>query len=289
METAPSYLTSDEAALRRAENLELQILAAADGALTIFLDRVVADAVDGSITRGSVVGYFIAGLGTALSHPAFAEVRDELLAELDRSATVADDAYTVATMALEVAANSGATPEERAEFIRAIFPHPSRGLVASLSERVDAWLRKRISRLLTNRVAALGPEDLMRDDLLGREFEIPEEPGRSTTVSEDDWAEDDRPGEINWRARMRRDIRTAYTAIFGRQLQRQLERYGFPAKRWVSRQDERVRETHRHAHGQTVGIYETFRVGAAFLRYPGDPTGPVGETINCRCSIVGAS
>lgn len=57
------------------------------------------------------------------------------------------------------------------------------------------------------------------------------------------------------------------------------------SKRWVSNEDNRVRPTHREADGQEVPIRETFDVGGFPLLYPGDPTGPPGETINCRCDL----
>jgi hypothetical protein len=52
---------------------------------------------------------------------------------------------------------------------------------------------------------------------------------------------------------------------------------------WWATRDTRTRDTHRRAHMQTVPVGERFRVGNAFLLYPGDPTGPAGEVINCRC------
>jgi hypothetical protein len=35
-----------------------------------------------------------------------------------------------------------------------------------------------------------------------------------------------------------------------------------------------------------IPIREYFQVGSARLLYPGDPNGPPGETINCRCRAV---
>ena len=55
------------------------------------------------------------------------------------------------------------------------------------------------------------------------------------------------------------------------------------AKRWNTVGDDRVRPTHVEANGQLVAMASLYRVGGALLRYPGDPNGPIRETINCRC------
>jgi uncharacterized protein with gpF-like domain len=57
-------------------------------------------------------------------------------------------------------------------------------------------------------------------------------------------------------------------------------------KEWLSAADERTRQTHVEADGQTVGIEENFRIGSAFMAYPGDPQGPAEEVINCRCTLA---
>lgn len=56
-------------------------------------------------------------------------------------------------------------------------------------------------------------------------------------------------------------------------------------KFWIRTFDNRVRKTHKKAHGQTVGMTEPFRVGQANLMFPGDPDGPPEEVINCRCTL----
>lgn len=56
-------------------------------------------------------------------------------------------------------------------------------------------------------------------------------------------------------------------------------------KKWTSKKDDRVRETHQAAHGQTVSMREPFRVGMALLPYPGYEFGPPEEVENCRCVI----
>jgi hypothetical protein len=58
------------------------------------------------------------------------------------------------------------------------------------------------------------------------------------------------------------------------------------SKTWLSADDERVRETHQQADGQTVPTDQPFTVGDAQLMYPGDETGPPEETILCRCVLT---
>ncbi|MFR9675813.1 phage minor head protein [Streptomyces sp. TR02-1] len=50
--------------------------------------------------------------------------------------------------------------------------------------------------------------------------------------------------------------------------------------------DDRVRPTHRHADGQLVPMDEPFSVGGFSLDYPGDPSGPAAEVIQCRCALL---
>ena len=57
-------------------------------------------------------------------------------------------------------------------------------------------------------------------------------------------------------------------------------------KKWVSQGDSRVRATHLSADGQIQNINDAFNVGGASLMFPGDPSGPAREVVNCRCSSV---
>lgn len=59
-----------------------------------------------------------------------------------------------------------------------------------------------------------------------------------------------------------------------------------PAKTWVATDDARTRPTHVEADKQRTLLRSPFRVGGASLLFPGDPTGPAAEVINCRCSIL---
>lgn len=58
-------------------------------------------------------------------------------------------------------------------------------------------------------------------------------------------------------------------------------------KIWLSAGDDRVRPTHVEANGQVQPIDMPYRLSDdAELQYPGDPAGPDGEVINCRCVSV---
>lgn len=61
---------------------------------------------------------------------------------------------------------------------------------------------------------------------------------------------------------------------------------GVTTKSWLSSHDEKVRPTHRLADGQAVALELPFLVGGHPLMYPGDPLGPIQETINCRCVML---
>lgn len=61
---------------------------------------------------------------------------------------------------------------------------------------------------------------------------------------------------------------------------------GIGTKTWLSKIDDRTRETHRHADDQTVRISQQFHVGLSRLAFPGDPSGPPSEVFNCRCTLT---
>lgn len=56
-------------------------------------------------------------------------------------------------------------------------------------------------------------------------------------------------------------------------------------KTWIATIDDRVRDGHESADGQTVKNNETFNVTGESLRFPQDPSGSVANTINCRCVL----
>jgi hypothetical protein len=57
-------------------------------------------------------------------------------------------------------------------------------------------------------------------------------------------------------------------------------------KEWVAAEDERTRESHAQINGQIVGLQDYFDVGGHSAQFPGDPSLPPEECINCRCVSV---
>lgn len=55
---------------------------------------------------------------------------------------------------------------------------------------------------------------------------------------------------------------------------------------WLSTLDARTRPTHVAADGQRAGMADPFMVGGFPLMFPGDPAGPAGEVIQCRCTTL---
>lgn len=80
--------------------------------------------------------------------------------------------------------------------------------------------------------------------------------------------------------------RVARTEINGFQNEgahRTMEDYSVEYEQWWGAEDDRVRDSHTHMHGQIVKTGERFSNG---LEYPGDRGGPIEEWINCRCRPV---
>lgn len=85
-------------------------------------------------------------------------------------------------------------------------------------------------------------------------------------------------------ARLHGAVRTYATATFN--LEELFSFVGGVKKRWVARHDSKTRPSHLKADGQTVELWEPFRVGGFSLQFPGDPTAPFKETRGCRCVLV---
>lgn len=57
-------------------------------------------------------------------------------------------------------------------------------------------------------------------------------------------------------------------------------------KEWVAVNDARTRDDHAIANGQEVAKDGDFVVGGSLLKYPGDPSAPAQQVVNCRCTFV---
>lgn len=58
-------------------------------------------------------------------------------------------------------------------------------------------------------------------------------------------------------------------------------------REWISTGDDRTRASHDEMDGQIVALGEPFITGLGNrLRYPGDPSAPLYETAQCRCSVA---
>lgn len=57
-------------------------------------------------------------------------------------------------------------------------------------------------------------------------------------------------------------------------------------KQWLATMDERTRPSHMDADMQVQALSDPFILEHGSLQYPGDPSAPMVEVVNCRCSIV---
>lgn len=92
----------------------------------------------------------------------------------------------------------------------------------------------------------------------------------------------------DFRNRVRAIARTEATRSYGSQKLKTLASGGFKEKMWVSKHDERTRDSHSAADGQVVRVTDYFSVGGENLMYPADPAGSAENTRNCRCVMVEA-
>jgi hypothetical protein len=57
-------------------------------------------------------------------------------------------------------------------------------------------------------------------------------------------------------------------------------------KRWLTANDDRVRDTHDEAEGQERDVDEPFEVGGEECMYPRDASLSAAESVNCRCVSI---
>lgn len=102
------------------------------------------------------------------------------------------------------------------------------------------------------------------------------------------WTLDEMVKEINKvdyiNGRTERILRTEITRAINYGNELAARTYDFKTmKRWISVHDDRTRNPHLPADGQTVDIDSAFSVGGESLDFPGDPNGSAENTVNCRC------
>lgn len=59
---------------------------------------------------------------------------------------------------------------------------------------------------------------------------------------------------------------------------------GATTKTWLSTKDQRTRETHRQADGNSAAMNKRFTLTKS--RWPADPTAPAAQSIQCRCALT---
>lgn len=91
-------------------------------------------------------------------------------------------------------------------------------------------------------------------------------------------------------ARAERIFRTetnrAFNLASNSQQQSLLEVEPKAMKQWIATGDNRTRDDHLDAHGQTVPIDEPFIVGGEPLDFPLDPAASAEQTVQCRCGSI---
>lgn len=95
--------------------------------------------------------------------------------------------------------------------------------------------------------------------------------------------------ESYWRVRAQRIARTESTGAYNAAGLAALSDEGETEKVWIATEDRRTRPSHADADRQRVPVTQPFIVGTTPLMMPGDPSGLAHETINCRCTMIGAS
>lgn len=94
-------------------------------------------------------------------------------------------------------------------------------------------------------------------------------------------------GNVSWSGTVDALSRTSATADYGSEMIEMGRAEGYTHKRWMTRFDQQVRDTHSAADRQTVPLEDEFLVGGVSLRYPGDPMcADFSEVVGCRCVIV---
>lgn len=90
-------------------------------------------------------------------------------------------------------------------------------------------------------------------------------------------------GDISRAERLANVAASAITTVRSEIQERIAGFFGFTSKTWITRKDQKVRNTHREIDGHTVPIGSRFVTTGYTIRFPGDRTAPVPGWLNCRC------
>lgn len=110
---------------------------------------------------------------------------------------------------------------------------------------------------------------------------------RAALAASYDTAAADEALRLSWQANLQASETTRYESARTSSTRSELR----IRKVWFTQGDNRVRDAHAAANGQSRfvdhrgwgGRPGKFRVGGELLRYPRDPVGSPGNVINCRC------
>jgi HK97 family phage portal protein len=83
----------------------------------------------------------------------------------------------------------------------------------------------------------------------------------------------------------RTEVISAYNGAATRSVQ-ELPRDVVIAQEWIATRGSRTRDSHAAADGQVQLVGVPFSVGGHSAEYPGDPSLPADEVVNCRCTVA---
>lgn len=83
-----------------------------------------------------------------------------------------------------------------------------------------------------------------------------------------------------------RAARTEGTSAANRGVHSSFEDSDAVGKEWLAESDDRTRDAHLDADGQTVPLGQAFQVDGEAAQHPGDPSLSAENRINCRCAMA---
>jgi hypothetical protein len=210
---------------------------------------------------------------------------------------IVDDQREMARGVLVQGMTAGANPRQTAiDLVGRVDPASKRrvGGAIGLTSSQEQWVRAYRAELADPKTMQRALERKLRDQRFDRTVMRAVREGRSLTTDEvDAMVRNYRNRALKYRAdgiARTESIRAMNQAQI--EASRQAIRAGqvdaaAMVKVWIATSDGRTRDTHAAMDGQEVGVDDPFvSPSGARLAYPGDPSAPAHETINCRCTMV---